>query len=92
MARHAEESRDDLQTVKNLNVFYQVSFHPEYSSEYKYHINIIPISLQKKWNCGKTKDTFEMVNGALKDRTDARHGGICIYASPFSKFLRNGAT
>jgi len=24
MARHAEESRDDLQNVKSLNVFYQV--------------------------------------------------------------------
>lgn len=26
MARHAEESRDDLQAMKSLNVFYQVSF------------------------------------------------------------------
>lgn len=25
MARHAEESRDDLQAMKSLNVFYQVS-------------------------------------------------------------------
>ena len=24
MARHAEESRDDLQAMKSLNVFYQV--------------------------------------------------------------------
>ena len=26
MARHAEESRDDLQAMKALNVFYQVRF------------------------------------------------------------------
>lgn len=26
MARHAEESRDDIQAIKNLNVFYQVGF------------------------------------------------------------------
>ena len=26
MARHAEESRDDLQAMKSLNVFYQVRF------------------------------------------------------------------
>ena len=28
MARHAEESRDDLQAMKALNVFYQVCFDP----------------------------------------------------------------
>lgn len=26
MARHAEESRDDIQAIKSLNVFYQVGF------------------------------------------------------------------
>ena len=26
MARHAEESRDELQSIKSLNVFYQVSW------------------------------------------------------------------
>ena len=29
MARHAEESQDELQTLKTLNVFYQVRTSPE---------------------------------------------------------------
>lgn len=29
MARHAEESRDDIQAIKSLNVFYQVGFHAQ---------------------------------------------------------------